>query len=197
MAQHDPSDPDPSGSKDVFAPLGQAQGRQMPGIIILDPVDAVVLANARAFELMLDVAGARPQSIEEFALPPVLRSLVPQLRDRLRERMDTSTAALLTVDLCVRACHVTGPEGARLLLVLERVQRRDAVEQNLERFALSPRECDVVMLVLYGHSNRRIADQLFLTEYTVEDHLKRIFAKIGVKSRTALAAKILGWHDHD
>jgi DNA-binding CsgD family transcriptional regulator len=53
------------------------------------------------------------------------------------------------------------------------------------------------MLVLYGHSNRRIADQLFLTEYTVEDHLKRIFAKLTVKSRTALAAKILGWSEQD
>jgi DNA-binding CsgD family transcriptional regulator len=81
------------------------------------------------------------------------------------------------------------------LLVLERVQRRDAVAANIEKFSLSPRECDVVMLILYGYSNRRIADQLVLTEYTVEDHLKRVFAKIGVKSRTALAAKILGWRD--
>ena len=80
------------------------------------------------------------------------------------------------------------------LLVFERVERKDAVQHNLERYALSPRECEVVMLVHYGYSNRRIADQLFLTEYTVEDHFKRIFAKLGVRSRTALAAKILGWH---
>jgi DNA-binding NarL/FixJ family response regulator len=178
-------------------PLGQAQGRQIPGIIILDDDGAIVLTNNRAFEMLRDVAMAPAQAGGAVALPPVLVSLVPQLRARLRDRSDTSTAALLTVDVCVRACHMSGSGGRHLLLVLERVQRRDAVAQNLERFALSPRECDVVMLVLYGYSNRRIADQLFLTEYTVEDHLKRVFAKLGVKSRTALAAKILGWRDSE
>jgi DNA-binding CsgD family transcriptional regulator len=175
--------------------LGQAQGRQMPGIIILDDAGAVVMSNARAFEMLRDLGTAPLREAGVQVLPTVLISLVPQLRARLREREDTSTAALLTVDLCVRACHMSGPTSRHLLLVLERVQRRDAVAQNLERFALSPRECDVVMLVLYGHSNRRIADQLFLTEYTIEDHLKRVFAKLGVKSRTALAAKILGWRE--
>lgn len=178
------------------APLGHAQGRQIPGILVLDDQDAVVLSNARAFDMLREVSGALHDAASQ-DLPSVLLSLVPQLRARLRDRHDTSTAALLTVDLCVRACHMSGGSGRKLLLVLERVQRRDAVAQNLERFALSPRECDVVMLVLYGYSNRRIADQLFLAEYTVEDHLKRVFAKLAVKSRTALAAKILGWRQSE
>lgn len=180
-----------------IAPLGHAQGRQIPGIIILDDDDGLVLSNSRAFEMLRDVGGAVLVEQAASTLPLVLLTLVPQLRARLRDRHDTSTAALLTVDLCVRACHMAGKSGRHLLLVLERMQRRDAVAQNLERFALSPRECDVVMLVLYGHSNRRIADQLFLTEYTVEDHLKRVFTKLAVKSRTALAAKILGWRDQE
>jgi len=169
----------------------------MPGVIVLNDDGEVAFANDRASEMLRDVGTARVHETEALSLPPVLSALVPQLRARLRDRSDTSTAALLTVDLCVRACHLAGRSGRHLLLVLERVQRRDAVAQNLERFALSPRECDVVMLILYGHSNRRIADQLFLTEYTVEDHLKRIFAKLAVKSRTALAAKILGWRESD
>jgi len=180
---------------EVVAPLGHALGRQMPGVVILDAAGLVVLSNGRSSEMLRDIAGAEIRESGELVLPPVLGNLLPQLRARLKERMDTSTAALLTVDVCVRACNLGGPSGEHMLLVLERVQRRDAVQQNLERFALSPRECDVVMLILYGHSNRRIADQLFLTEYTIEDHLKRIFAKLGVKSRTALAAKILGWRE--
>jgi DNA-binding CsgD family transcriptional regulator len=165
----------------------------MPGVILLDDAGMVLMSNSRAAEMLRDVTIGERQEHGRYVLPPVLESLVPQLRTRLRDRVDTSAAALLTVDLCVRACNMVGPSSRNLLLVLERVQRRDAVQQNLERFSLSPRESDVVMLVLYGHSNRRIANQLFLTEYTVEDHLKRIFAKLGVKSRTALAAKILGW----
>jgi DNA-binding NarL/FixJ family response regulator len=175
------------------APLGHAQGRQMPGVIVLDAAGAIVMSNVRATEMLREVIEDDMSPPNAGPLPTVLASLVPQLRSRLRDRTDTSAAALLTVDLCVRACNMGAASGRHLLLVLERVQRRDAVAQNLERFALSTRESDVVMLVLYGHSNRRIADQLFLTEYTVEDHLKRIFAKLGVRSRTALAAKILGW----
>jgi DNA-binding NarL/FixJ family response regulator len=191
------ADPDDRIASDagVSALLGHAQNRQMPGIIILDDEDTLVLANGRSAEMLREVAAYADNEAGSRQMPPVLASLLPQMRSRLRDRHDTTAAALLTVDLCVRACYMSGPSGRHLLLVLERVQRRDAVAANIEKFALSPRECDVVMLVLYGYSNRRIADQLVLTEYTVEDHLKRVFAKIGVKSRTALAAKILGWRD--
>ncbi|HXW77550.1 MAG TPA: helix-turn-helix transcriptional regulator [Candidatus Eremiobacteraceae bacterium] len=168
----------------------------MPGILVLDDADRVVHSNERAFDMLRDIGEGEPGEEQPApALPRVLATLVPQLRARLRDRADTSTAALLTVDLCVRACNMRSDNGKSLLLVLERVHRRDAVRHNLEKFALSPRECDVVMLVLYGHSNRRIAAQLFLTEYTIEDHLKRVFAKLAVRSRTALAAKILGWRE--
>jgi DNA-binding CsgD family transcriptional regulator len=188
---------DSKHAEGLSAPLGHAQGRQMPGAIVMGDGGEVEWSNGRASEMLRDVGSFDERDTGPLVLPQVLESLVPELRARLRGRTDTSAAALLTVDMCVRARNMDGPAGRRLLLMLERVQRRDAVAQNLERFSLSPRESDVVMLVLYGHSNRRIANQLFLTEYTIEDHLKRIFSKLGVRSRTALAAKILGWGEPD
>ena len=47
---------------------------------------------------------------------------------------------------------------------------------------------DVVRLAAAGHSNARIAATLYLSRYTVETHLKHVFAKLGVESRTELAA---------
>ncbi len=182
---------------DSSLPLGAARSRQMPAIMLLDSAEKVVMANDRALRLLRDMVGAEsPSPTAGPALPAVLAALLPELRARVRERLDTSTVALLTVDLCVRACLVDAGSGRHLLLVFERVERKDAVQHNLERYALTRRERDVVMLLLHGHPNRRIADQLFLTEYTVEDHMKRIFTKLAVKSRTALAAKILGWRDN-
>jgi DNA-binding CsgD family transcriptional regulator/tetratricopeptide (TPR) repeat protein len=52
---------------------------------------------------------------------------------------------------------------------------------------LSPREGQVAQLVAAGHTNRQIATQLHITENTVETHLRRIFTKLKVSSRAAVA----------
>lgn len=50
---------------------------------------------------------------------------------------------------------------------------------------LSPRELEVLRLLAAGHPDRAIADELFLSVRTVEAHVSRTLAKLGVKSRTA------------
>lgn len=60
--------------------------------------------------------------------------------------------------------------------------------QRLE--GLSPSELSVATLVVAGRTNREIASALFLGERTVGGHLTRIYAKLGVRSRTELARKL-------
>lgn len=52
--------------------------------------------------------------------------------------------------------------------------------------ALSPREQDVARLLAQGHTNREIAEVLFLSPRTVEQHVARVLRKLGVTSRTEL-----------
>jgi DNA-binding CsgD family transcriptional regulator len=52
---------------------------------------------------------------------------------------------------------------------------------------LTPREREVLQLVVAGHSNPEIADALFLSRRTVTTHLTRIFAKLGVAGRAEAA----------
>ena len=54
-------------------------------------------------------------------------------------------------------------------------------------FLLTPRETQIARLVSAGHNNRDIASQLFVSPSTVDYHLRNIFLKLGVKSRTQLA----------
>lgn len=50
--------------------------------------------------------------------------------------------------------------------------------------ALSEREGVILHLVAEGLTNREIAERLFLSRYTVESHVKRIYRKLAVSSRT-------------
>jgi ATP/maltotriose-dependent transcriptional regulator MalT len=57
---------------------------------------------------------------------------------------------------------------------------------------LSPREREVATLVATGKRNRDVAAALFVSEKTVESHLGRIYDKLGVRSRAALATIMAG-----
>jgi DNA-binding NarL/FixJ family response regulator len=66
-----------------------------------------------------------------------------------------------------------------------------------QRLAISQRELEVVRLVVEGRSNDEIATHLGIASKTVESHLRRIFERVGVVSRTELATRALreGWLD--
>jgi DNA-binding CsgD family transcriptional regulator len=60
------------------------------------------------------------------------------------------------------------------------------------RALLTPREQEIAVLVATGRRSRAIADELFVSHRTVETHLARIYRKLNVSSRTALAHLLQG-----
>jgi DNA-binding CsgD family transcriptional regulator len=58
------------------------------------------------------------------------------------------------------------------------------------RAALSDAELRVAVLAAEGNTNRQIADRLFITVSTVEQHLTRIYRKLDVQRRTDLRTKL-------
>jgi len=73
--------------------------------------------------------------------------------------------------------------------------RRSGVEDvadALSRAPLTPRERDVVGLLMSGASTRQIASETHLTVGTVHTYLKRIYPKLGVRSRVELVARMIG-----
>jgi DNA-binding NarL/FixJ family response regulator len=55
---------------------------------------------------------------------------------------------------------------------------------------LTERERAVATLVAEGHTNREVASALYLSARTVEAHLTRVYAKLGLSSRSALASQV-------
>ncbi|WP_225931318.1 response regulator transcription factor [Leptolyngbya sp. 7M] len=52
--------------------------------------------------------------------------------------------------------------------------------------SLTGREFQIVQLIAQGHSNKQVAHELKISEWTVSTHLRRVFAKLGVDSRAAM-----------
>jgi DNA-binding NarL/FixJ family response regulator len=65
-------------------------------------------------------------------------------------------------------------------------QQPPPADESTER--LTAREQDVALLIARGLTNRRIAQELSISESTVENHIHKIFKKLGFSSRSRIAA---------
>ncbi len=68
----------------------------------------------------------------------------------------------------------------------------EGVTEALQKAPLTPRERDVVALLIGGASTRQIATEAHLTVGTVHTYLKRIYPKLGVRSRLELVVRMIG-----
>ena len=57
---------------------------------------------------------------------------------------------------------------------------------------LSPRETELLEAVASGSPTRELAARLFVSEHTVQDHLKSIFARTGTRNRRTLLSRLAG-----
>jgi DNA-binding response OmpR family regulator/DNA-binding CsgD family transcriptional regulator len=81
--------------------------------------------------------------------------------------------------------------GGDWLLVMREVSDAKIIESMSLAFKLTAREAEVLYWVVKGKINRDIADILGASPATVKKHLERVFAKLGVETRTAAAAMAL------
>ena len=76
--------------------------------------------------------------------------------------------------------------------MLERADGHAIAQLMLAAHGLTPREVDVARLVLRGTSTAAIADTLHISRHTLQDHLKAVFDKVGVRSRRELVGRFRG-----
>jgi len=81
--------------------------------------------------------------------------------------------------------------AAELRATGETARRRDP--STLDQ--LTPQELQIARLVAEGMTNRQIAAQLYLSPRTIDYHLRKVFSKLGVASRTELVQMGLQQHE--
>jgi len=107
---------------------------------------------------------------------------------RERRRIDARTELRMAHELFSEFGMEAFAERARVELEATGERARKRTVDSLGE--LTPQEAQISRLVAQGHSNREIAGQLFISPSTVEYHLRKVFRKLGVKSRTQLALRL-------
>lgn len=100
----------------------------------------------------------------------------------LKERDDLEVS--LSIRSVLRGGAPIDPFIARRILTLLPTAPLHKPAESSETEALSARESEILEWVSRGLSNREIAEQLTISRYTVECHIKRIYRKLAVSSRT-------------
>ena len=167
---------------EVERPLAEALAHRCRGLLIDEGFEA-------EFDLALAAHELDPRPFERAR---TLLCYGERLR-RQRRRLDARARLREALDAFV-ALGATAWEtraDAELAATGERSRRRVASTRD----ELTPQELVVSRLVARGLTNREVAAQLFLSTNTIETHLRHVFQKLGLRSRTELAAKFTDFRD--
>jgi DNA-binding CsgD family transcriptional regulator len=80
--------------------------------------------------------------------------------------------------------------GSETMIVIEAAGPRQVGWLKTSAYGLTKREREVVDLVVRGASTREISRSLYISEYTVQDHLSSVFEKVGMRGRRALVKRL-------
>jgi DNA-binding NarL/FixJ family response regulator len=161
------------------------------------------LGSAAQAKMLLERCAAGSAYLEPYAITAMTKAILAASENRPETAIDEFTRALATGhrDSIVVGCRAF-PELARLVashgahrnaLLATLVNSGDdalaksiglRIPQTAHRaVGLSPKENEVLELLVQGRTNGEIAKTLFITESTVKIHVRHVFEKLGVRSR--------------
>jgi DNA-binding CsgD family transcriptional regulator len=169
-----------------------------PGVIIFDEhghAESVSPAAERwVAELREDPRPADP------AESPVVQSVAARARmlgtngDPLqlaaRARVQTATGAWLVI----YGTPLSGAARDQVAVIIQPATPNEVAPLVALAYGLTDRETEITRLCMQGRSTKEIAATLFLSAYTVQDHLKAIFEKTGARTRNELVGQVFLEH---
>jgi DNA-binding CsgD family transcriptional regulator len=171
----------------------RADEERAPGLVVLDAHDGVELMTAPADALLSLLVGEDPA---HRGVPPAVLSIAAEVRNQGRAGRSAPPLHVPTSSGWL-TLHGSLPGGAvdgRVAIVVQRADAEYAVPLRLEAFGLTEREREVATLVARGLDTAAIAERLVISPWTVQDHLKAVFAKTDTRSRRELLSRVF-FHD--
>jgi DNA-binding CsgD family transcriptional regulator len=184
-------------------------GDGVPGVLVLDTRGRVSHYTAAAERWLRELEdpnsswheGRGPAAWREGrGLPAAVWTVVSALRRALKPKTERDRESIPRVCVRSRSGHwltlqasLSEPRAngdSDTVIVIEPPGPKEMLWLNTARYGLTSRERAVVDLVVKGFSNRQISATLYISEYTVQEHLCNAFDKVGVRGRQALVKRL-------
>ena len=165
-----------------------------PGLVVVDSAGEIVAATVAArgwfAELGHHATAGSPVPTEVATAAALLRRSTGAPAPRLRVRTNAGRWVVL------HASYLTGAQRGtdQIAVIIEAATPVEVAAVIMRAYGLTERERTVTGLVCQGRSTAEIAATLWISANTVQDHLKSVFDKTGVRSRRELIATILRDH---
>jgi DNA-binding CsgD family transcriptional regulator len=168
----------------TIATAADAQPSAGPAVIVLDANGAVDSGTTEAMELLARLSGERVE-------PPALLLPVHSVASRIRTSPGSvARVRLHAADGSWLVLHAaplrSADRAARTVVTIEPARPPEVVSIIAALIGLSHRETEVLEHLLAGRTSVEIARRLFLSPYTINDHIRHIFDKAGVHNRKEL-----------
>ncbi len=179
--------------------LGSMRGTTLPdepGLLLLTDDLSVVAITPAAERWLAEVAETDwPRSqVLPYAVSAVVGRMLA-LEQGKDEQLDLMPRARLRTTsghwLVLHASRLSPQHAPGQIAVIFEVARPAEVAPLLmQAYHLSKRESEIIQSVVRGLSTREIAEMFHISSNTVQDHLKAIFEKVGVRSRRELVGQL-------
>lgn len=175
-------------------------GDDAAGVLVFDQRWSVVQHNAAAERWLHELGdlGSGWRAGEGLPVPvwavlgALKRALMPgtdrDLNSGPRLHVRGRTGRWLTLQASESEPDPTG--ASESIVIIAPAGPKDVLRLTTVGYGLSPREHDVVDMAVRGASTRQISQALYISEYTVKDHLANIFEKVGVRGRRELVKRL-------
>jgi DNA-binding NarL/FixJ family response regulator len=180
----------------VAAP--EAVAEDNPGVVLFDEhgaAESISPAAERWISEMVEVPPpSRPTESKMVqavaARARALETGEDPLTETARSRVQTRSGRWLLL----YGTRLSGGKPSRVAVIIQPAAPHDVAPLVALAYALTERECQIMRLCMKGLSTKDIAQELAVSPYTVQDHLKSIFNKTGVRSRGELVGQIFLEH---
>jgi DNA-binding CsgD family transcriptional regulator len=163
-------------------------GGDGPAVVVLDRDARIMSATALGEDRLRALSDERPRSAT-IALRSMLGAIRSSGAEVARARVRCGDGTWMSLSASPLLGSADG-EASPVAVTIEPITDQALTSLLLDAHGLSAREREVCGEVLGGRSTAEIAQALFISAHTVQDHLKAIFDKTGVRSRRELVAHL-------